>query len=201
MFRLVVLFVSLICVGASAADLVGSAQVSETGDTPYVAKNNAFDQARRNIILSVLSPYAENNQLRKLVANSKNSVLTNLISTTSIVGEQFSDVSYSANITMTLDEVSTKQWLDNNGVQNWLGNAGMMDSGVNVVVSMTDKFQDWISLKQISRNENIDFMVKSIYGNRVWLTVPSVKRGTFVSAIRNAGWAYSNQNGVIYINK
>ena len=93
-------------VAAVAAELGGTASVNVTSDTAAAAKNMAFDEARRQIIVDALSPYSDTSALRAAVANEKSSGLTPLIASSGISGEKLSDTTYAAKITMTLINLS-----------------------------------------------------------------------------------------------
>ena len=129
---------------AMAADLVGTAHVNMTSDTAATAKQMAFDDARRQIIVDVLSPYADAGALRTAVANEKNAVLTTLVESSGISGEKTSDTTYSANIKMTVNRVAAKNWLDGNDVRNWLSTEEEADNKFTIVATLNDKFADQI---------------------------------------------------------
>lgn len=186
--------------GAIAADLVGVASVNVTSDTAAAAKDMAFDEARRQIITDVLGQYSIPDQLNDVVKNAKSADLMNLIAASSIDGEQQSDTTYSANISMTIDRDAARAWMTENNIQNWLtdGNAG--DRFV-VQIVMTDKLAGWMELRRIARDEGIDLSTKYINGNQITAEVPVASRSAFTIAIREAGWRYADQNGVLHIIK
>ena len=185
---------------ALAADLSGVASVNVTSDTAANAKNMAFDEARRQIISDVLGQYAIPDQLDEALQNASSASLTNLIAASSIDGEQQSDTTYSANITMTIDREAARTWMMDNNVQNWLTDGNSGDRFL-VQVVMTDKLAGWMELNQIARTEGIDFFTKYINGNQVTLEIPVARRADFTIAIREAGWRYLDQNGVLHIIK
>ena len=88
---------------ANAANLGGVATVNVTSDTAATAKNMALASARRQIINDALSQYTLPDQLQSAISESKPSDLQNLIASTEISGEQQSDTTYSATISMTID--------------------------------------------------------------------------------------------------
>ena len=185
---------------AFAVDLSGTASVNVTSDTAAAAKNMAFDEARRQIISDVLGQYAIPDLLDDAIKNASGADLTNLIASSSIDGEQQSDTTYSANITMTIDANAARIWMTDNNVQNWLTDGKSGDKTVIQVV-MSDKLAGWIELNNIARNEDIDLDTKFINGNRVTLEIPASSRSAFTIAIREAGWRYADQNGVLHIIK
>ena len=169
-------------------------------NTAAAAKNMAFDEARRQIISDVLGQYAIPDLLDDAIKNASGADLTNLIASSSIDGEQQSDTTYSANITMTIDANAARIWMTDNNVQNWLTDGKSGDKTVIQVV-MSDKLAGWIELNNIARNEDIDLDTKFINGNRVTLEIPASSRSAFTIAIREAGWRYADQNGVLHIIK
>ncbi len=185
---------------AQCVELRGSAAVNITSDTAVVAKNMAMDEARRQIINDSLRQYADAQQLSDAVANANGDDLTNLIAATSIDGEKTSDTTYSANITMTIDEVAARSWLVANNVQNWLTDgAGGLNSVV--VVTMSDGVNNWAELNKIARDEQVLFDTKYMMGNAVTLELPASARAKFTAAMRDAGWRYTDTDGVLRIWK
>ena len=113
--------ICILCsMSAGAVTLSGSANVNITSDTAVNAKNIAMNEARRQIIVDVLSPYTDAQQLRSVIANTESDELTNLIASTSIDGEKLSNTTYNAKINMVIDIANAREWLVNNSVQNWL---------------------------------------------------------------------------------
>ena len=205
MFDVKKLLVALCVVAApvmahAAIDLSSMASVNVTSDTAAAAKDMAFDEARRQIITDVLGQYSIPDQLADVLKISKSSDLTNLIASSSIDGEQQSDTTYSANITMTIDADAARAWMMENNIQNWLPDGKSGDKTV-VQVVMSDKLAGWIELNAIARAEGVDLETKYINGNRVTLEIPASSRGAFTIAIREAGWRYADQNGVLHIIK
>lgn len=188
-------------VGAlSAADLSGTAAVNVTSDTAAIAKDMAFDEARRQIITESLSQYSNQEQLKDAIKNAPGADLTNLIASSSIEGEKQSDTTYSANITMTVDRNAAKQWMTDNNIQNWLTDNNSGDVFVLQAV-MSDKVANWMELKQIARAEGLDLATKYINGNQVTVELPLNSRAAFTIAIRERGWRYYDQDGILRIWK
>lgn len=181
-------------------DLSGKAFVNITSDTSVNAKNIAFDEARRQIISDILSQYSNKEQMIEALSLTQSNDLLNLIASSSIEGEKMSDTTYSANISMTLDVKATKQWLADNNVQNWL-NDGDFESKFIVLVSMSDKLTGWMDLNRIAREENLDLATQYIMGNQISLELPVKDRTKFTIAVRESGWSYSDQDGVLRIWK
>lgn len=192
---------AMLAFGAGAADLTGTASVNVTSDTAADAKTIALNQARRQILNQVLSQYANAAQVQVAVKNAKSSELMNLISSSSIDGERQSDTVYSANITMVVDSDSARQWMAANDIQNWLDSGNTNTSGVIVLISMSDRVANWMELKQIARNLNIDLDTQYIMGNQATVELPTARQSAFVNAVRGAGWRVANQNGGVRIWK
>lgn len=196
----VALFGISLVAGAYAADLTGVASVSVTSDTAAAAKEMAFDEARRQIILDVLGQYSIPDQLEEVLKNAKSAELMNLIATSSIDSEQQSNTTYSANIHMTIDRDAARNWLTEKEVQNWLTDGKSGDMFI-VQAVMTDKLAGWIELNQIARDEGIELATRYINGNQVTIELPVSARNSFTIAIRENGWRYADQNGVLHIIK
>ena len=185
---------------AHGAELQSVASVNITSDTASTAKNMAFSEARRQIITDVLKQYANVEQLDELIKNSSDAQLTELITSSSVDGEQQSDTTYSANITMTVNRDLARNWLTENNVQNWLTDGGTGDVFV-VQAVMSDRLAGWMELRRIARAEGINLATQYINGNQITIEVPVANRAEFTIALREAGWQYADQNGVLHILK
>ena len=200
-FRFIFVALFALYVGvAGAVDLRGVANVNITSDTAANAKNIAFDEARRQIVMDALRQYADVNALRSAVKSAKSSELMNLVQQSSIDGEKTSDTTYSASISMTLNLDAARNWLATNEVQNWLPDETKRDA-FTVVVKLSNPLSDWGQLNQIARTENIDMTTKSITGDLVRVEMPVSVRGKWTIAVREAGWRYANKDGVLNIWK
>lgn len=201
------IFVAVFCCvvlasGAGAADLSGTTTVNITSDTAADAKTLALNQARRQILNQVLGKYADATQVQVAVKNAKSSDLMNLISSSSIDGERQSDTAYSANVTMVVDEKAARDFFAQNNIQNWLSDSSAVSAnGVMVLVSMSDRVANWMELKRIARNVGMDLNTKYIMGNQATIELPVNMRSVFVSAVRGAGWRYSDTDGALRIWK
>ncbi|MBO7559876.1 MAG: hypothetical protein J6T27_01830 [Alphaproteobacteria bacterium] len=199
-----ILSVAVLClmpVFAVAADLVGTAHVNMTSDTAANAKKMAFDDARRQIIVDVLSPYSDVAALRSAVANEKNAVLTNLIESSGISGEKLSDTTYSANIKMTVNRMAAKNWLAGQDVHNWLSNEEETGGKFAMVVTLRDKFSDWGQIRRAANSVGADLETESINGNQIVFRVNAGRRGALTAALREAGWRYQDRDGLLHIFK
>ncbi len=202
MFNLLRIFsvVSLVCVAgtAHAIDLVGSADVNVTSDTAAAAKTRAFDSARRQIIASALGKYTIGDQLSSAIKGASASDLMNLVASSEIGGEKLSDTTYSANITMMLDDGAVRAWLAQNNVQNWLPVDGAGDV-VTVIISASDIFGGWADLNAIARDVKTQLSTRNIQGNQITAQLPAGRSSMFLSAVRAAGWRTSGGDGVTQI--
>lgn len=180
--------------GAAPQILSGVASVNVTRDTAADAKTAAFDSARREIIVNALSPYADRVALSDAVKDAPASTLTNLIASSSIDGEQQSSTTYSANITMTLDNAAVRKWLAENNINNRLSDAS---AGGQILIQITlrDRVGDWVQLNQIARGENVDLNTRNISGRQMIVSVPESGMRMFFAAARSAGWQVSDVGG------
>jgi len=198
------LIVLLFCApGVVGAVTLGSnAHVNVTSDTAATAKSMAMNEARRQIITEVLSNYADAEQLESLVGESKDSKLTNLISSTSIENERLSATTYSANIKMNVDALAAKKWLVDNNVRNWLGGDDTVDADKTIIfATVSGGLRGWIDFMRTMRDGNLNIDVKNISGDQVMINIPATGRSSFITAITRAGWTYSDINGTLRIWK
>ncbi len=185
---------------ANAVQLSGVATVNITSDTANTAKTMAFDEARRQIIVDALGQYSNPEQLREVLANAASDDLTALVSTSAISGEKISNTTYSATISMTLDANAVRQWMNVNAVQNWLPDGNSGDKFV-VLATLSNPLVDWIDLNRISRAGEIDFSTKYMMGDQIMMEFPNGKRAGFTISLRESGWKYADQDGVLRIWK
>lgn len=192
---------SVLCMSvANAADLRASASLSITSDTASSAKNIALSEARRQIIADALGQYADLSSLKVAVADADNATLVSLIDSTTIEGEQASDTTYSAKITMVINNVAARRWLNDNGIQNWLTDTDN-ESRFMLTVDMKEPIANWIELNSLAREESIDMVVKHIQGPSVIIEMPMSARAQFTIAVRERGWHYGDVGGVLKIWK
>lgn len=191
---------NLCCYGAGAFELRGTVPVNITSDTAAVAKNIAFTEATRQIVMDSLRQYTDYVSLLELVNNTPVADLSDLVTQTSIDGEMVSNTSYAANISMTLSIPATREWLVENNVPNWLPDENKPDVFA-VIVSMSNKLPNWAELNEIARREKIDINTKFLYGNKVHFEIPTAMRRQFTSALFDAGWFYSDKDGILRVWK
>lgn len=185
---------------AVAVTINGVVPVSITSDTAAAAKNMAFDEARRQVLMNGLRQYADVEQLTSAIGAASADDLTNLIAASGIDGERVSDTTYSANISMTVDIAAARRWMNANSVQNWLPDR---DGGERfiTIIDFSDAVPQWMELQRIARAEHIDMATKHIAANQATVEMPASVRGAFTIAIREAGWKYTDQDGVLRIGK
>ena len=191
----------LVCFcAAGATDLVATVPVRMTSDTATTAKTMAINDARRQILIDKLGQYSMRDQLVSAVRDAKSVDLTNLISETSIDGEQISDTTYSANITMKIDKNASRKWMNENNIQNWLSDGSVVNN-FTLQITLSDPIADWINLKSIARAENVDLITKHISGNKVIVELPASSRSAFTIALRGAGWKTTAGDGFMRVWK
>ena len=180
--------------------LVGTVSVNQSSDTAANAKINATNHARRQILFEVLSNYSDKGALGDLLKNTSNENLMNLISSTAVSNEQISANGYSADIQMNIDNDAAKKWLNSNNVQNWVPLGSQVEKFA-VVITVSNGIPDWAEIKRIARVQNIELETQSMSGNQVVVKIPVSYRTKFTAAMREAGWRYSDNNGVLNIWK
>ena len=191
----------LSCVaGGNAVELTGVSVVNVTSDTATSAKNKAFDMARRDIIVKALRQYVDGDSLSKAVAGAKNSELMDLVESSSIEDEKFSDTTYSANIKMILDERAVQAWLDSQNVQHWLDKVNDTDV-VSIRVVLNNPVADWINLQRVARENDLNLMTRHIMGNVAQVDVVHAYRNKIVSGFKQSGWTVVDENGVLNISR
>ena len=187
--------------GAGAAQLASTANVSVASDTATNAKNIAMDEARRQVIVDSLLPYSDNSGLRNAVKSEKASVLMNLISRSEIANEKLSDTSYSASVTMFVNDLAAKSWLDSRGVQNWIPVGAVSANNFILVANLSNKISDWASVRRAATSAGVDLDTRYIEGNKIGFAVPASKRGAVTIALRDNGWRYQDVDGVLNVSK
>ena len=197
---LLVLGLTLFVLDSYGAGLSGTVAVNQSSDTAANAKINAMNSARRQILSIVLSQYANKDALNDLIQNTSSEDLTNLILSSSVANEQMSANEYSAKITMNIDNDAVIKWLNENSVQNWVPLAESNER-FTVLMVIPNGIQDWSELKRIAREDNIEIETQSIAGNQIVAKMPLSYRTKFTVAVRNAGWKYSDNEGVLHIWK
>ncbi|MBO5696324.1 MAG: hypothetical protein J6S06_02315, partial [Alphaproteobacteria bacterium] len=93
-----------------------------------------------------------------------------------------------------------KKWLDEKGVQNWLNN-GQEVSVSQVKVVIKNGLRDWANINAIARKEGIEFATKNIFDGVVLIEIPASKRKNFTIAVRENGWRYADEDGVLKISR
>ena len=189
--------VSPVCAGTL---LRGDATISITSDTALNAKNIAFDEARRQVLYDVLQQYADKDALKQVIKTAPTANVAGLVSSSGIVDEKTSSTTYSAKISIVFEEAAVQAWLAENNIQNWLPDTSKQDS-FSVIVELSDKLPQWIELNNIARSENIRIQPQKISGNNINIVVPTESRGAFTIALRERGWKYTDQDGILRIWK
>lgn len=183
-----------------ATDLSGTVSVDKVSDTAAKAKSEAINTARRQILYDVLVNYAEPESFRALLDATTDSDLMNFIESSSVSNEHISSSSYSANITMNIDNDAVRRWLTLNNVQNWVPLAEPTET-FSLYIVVPNGVSDWGELKTIAQNDGIDIGTITILGNQILAKMPLNYRTKFTAAIRNYGWRYADNNGVLQVWK
>ena len=181
-------------------ELSATVPVNQTSDTAANAKIDATDLARRQILYNVLSQYAQQAELNGLIYNTPSDELTNLIASTSVANEQISSDTYSANITMVVDNYAVKKWLDNAGVQNWIPLEENKEKFM-VLIVVPNGLSDWAELKRITREGKVEIETQTIVGNQIVAKLPLNYQSKFMASVRELGWKYTNNGGVLQVWK
>ncbi len=158
----------------------GVAHVNITSDTGANAKNMAMAEARRQIIVDVLTPYAVASDL---IYDTRDADLANLISATSIDGEKLSATSYAADIKMTVDGAAAKKFLDDNNVPNTIGMKTVADDTFIADVEIAGGPYQWAEFMKAMKDANIIPEIRSISGTTVTVAVPQNISMKFLSAV------------------
>lgn len=182
------------------ADLFGSVIVNQTSDTAAKAKIDAMNFARRQILSDVLSKYADSESLHNLLENTPDDALVDFIASSSVSNEQISSDSYTANIRMQIDSDAVKDWLISNEVQNWVPSGESVEK-FSAFIVVPNGISDWAELKSIARNDNVEIETVAIVGNQVFVKLPMNYRTKFTLGLRNMGWRYADNSGVLQVWK
>ena len=184
---------------AVCVDLSGSVAVNQVSDTATKAKVDAINLARRQILAEVLSQYAMSDNLNSALEKSSDEELMNLIASTSVSNEQISSNAYSANITMNLDDAAVKQWLNQNGIQNWVPTQQVSGEKFSAFIVLQNGLVDWAELKRIARSDGINIETQIIAGNQIFVKIPLNYRSKFTALVHEYGWKYTDNGGVLQV--
>lgn len=183
-----------------AVDMSGSVTVNQTSDTAANAKIDATNFARRQILSNVLSKYADVDSLNDLLQNTPSDELVNLIESSSVSNEHISSNGYTATILMNIDNDATKKWLDSNNVRNWIPESEIHEKFKAFIV-VPNGIADWADIKRAARENNIELETQVIKGNQILVNLPVNVRSKFTASIRDMGWKYADNGGVLQIWK
>lgn len=178
---------------ALAVEITGTVPVNVTADTAAVAKDKAFNSARREVIARELRNYANPEQLNVALADSSNDELMNIISSSSLDGERVSDTTYTANISFVIDGDAAKTWMEKYSVQNWLpsSTSGVVivpENSVIAVATLYNPLSDWAALNAVMRSVELDITTNNIIGSRVSFVVSDSDVAKLSGALRANGW-------------
>ena len=68
-------------------------------------------------------------------------------------------------------------------------------------MNLNNKLADWVQIRRTATDAGVDLNTKSIRENEITFRVPATRRGALTIALRNAGWRYSDKDGVLYISR
>lgn len=178
---------------ALAVEITGTVPVNVTADTAAVAKDKAFNSARREVVARELRNYANPEQLDAALADSSNDELMNIISSSSLDGERVSDTTYTANISFVIDGDAAKTWMEKYSVQNWLPSATsgaviVPENSVIAVATLYNPLSDWAALNAVMRSVELDITTNNIIGSRVSFVVSDSGVAKLSGALRANGW-------------
>lgn len=200
-----VLFV--LCCGFAAnasSDLTETSSIEITAATATDAKAKAMNSVRREIFVDVLSRYSEKPIIEKLVAETDDSDLINMVSSVSIGNERVSSTSYSADITMTLDQPSVQRWMLSNNIPNYMAAATDSDMSVSVVIDLNG-LGDWIEFRKLLRVagiwDDLHFETKSIFGGQIITSINANQKNKMIDVVRSGGWNIGQSQGILKISK
>lgn len=183
------------------ANLNGATHVNVTSTTAAAAKKQALDQARRQIIFDTLSKYTATGVLWGAIDSADTETLENLIASSSINDERQSNTTYSANITMKLDQIAVNKWLDKNDIPNSL-NSQTVIGHFDAVITLTKPVSQWHDIREAARMENIELPTTNIHGrNEITVSLPLSSRRAFINMLSHIGWGYENRGDNLYVFK
>lgn len=185
---------------AFAVNMSGTVYVTQTSETAAEAKTDAMNYARRQVLSKVLSYYTESGALYELLQNTPNAELIDLISSSSVANEKISADSYSANITMNVDNQAAKKWLVEHEIPNWIPNNETVEK-FSMFIVVPNGLPDWAELKRIARESGADIETQNVSGNQIVAKMASNQRAKFTAAIRQMGWKYADNDGILKIWK
>lgn len=193
-------FAALVVPDVFGANLSGVISVNKTAETASDAKNDAMNEAVRTIINNILSKYSNSEEFSELMQKTSNEELMNIVSSSGVANEQMSTTDYSAQITINIDNDAAKKWLNDNEVQNWVPLLES-DEKFTALIVIQNGLVDWAELKRIVRADNFEFETQSITGNQIVVKMPLNYRSKFTVSVREAGWRYTDNDGILHIWK
>ena len=60
---------------------------------------------------------------------------------------------------------------------------------------------DWAEIKRVARENNVELETQVIKGNQILVNLPINIRSKFTASIRDLGWRYADNGGVLQIWK
>jgi hypothetical protein len=101
---------------------------------------------------------------------------------------------------MNIDNDAVKRWLTLNDVKNWVPIAETAET-FSMFIVLPNGISDWGELKRITKNDNVDIDTVAIIGNQIFAKLPLTYRTKFTAGIREMGWRYADNSGVLQVWK
>ena len=70
-----------------------------------------------------------------------------------------------------------------------------------VLIVVPNGLADWAELKRITREGKVEIETQTISGNQILAKLPLNYQSKFMAAIRENGWKYTNNGGVLQVWK
>jgi len=202
MKKLILLFFALFATSASAVNLTSIIDQEMTGNSAAAARQSANNAAIRAAASEVLGRYADRNLVAEALAETDDTRLLNMVSTTSIANERTSRTVYSARFTITFSRSAMERWYGDNNIVNFMDMADGAGNRSLVVIEIRD-LTDWAALKRAIREDSANFnlRISSIFRNSATAYVNSRERGRFQTLARYNGWHASSSDGILRLSK
>ena len=88
--------------------------------------------------------------------------------------------------------------MTSNDVRNWVPIAENTEM-FSVFIVVPNGLSDWAELKRIVHNDKKEMNVVTMVGNQVFVKLPFGYRTKFTAALREAGWRYADNGGVLQV--
>jgi hypothetical protein len=187
----------------AAPDLTVEIAMDVRAGTAAAAKKDATESAVRSGVIAVLGRYSDRAVVENLVMGADESVIQNLVASTSIANEKTSKTAYAAKYSVTLDRVAVEKWYSENNVPNFLSAADESKDTSLIAIDFANGLSDWAELNQIVRGsgDNYEMSLKTMFRSSATAYILTAKRRKFQNLVASNGWNVSNRDGIIRISK